>query len=310
LPADPTRALVRWQGDDGEYGTGVAAYDVEVSQNGGTWFTWRSQTTDVEGTYDLSSGGTYTFRVRATDNAGNLGNYSEEASVKLVGRLDAQIVNLRGQPVPFARVKLADGSLYDADASGQVSFETTRGSIDPELVDGSAHGTLKPPPVEVELGQVVSVVWALRPSQNLLGNGDFERNLRGWNLTAQSDGEIVDLQTEQGKVLRLHGGRRPWGAPGASTAVDLPGPMTDAVLSFTYRMPVDGQRLRVRVVTADGQQVAVWQTGETTLTFERVWVDIGTFAGQTIDLRFELWGEKGVSGTAEIDEVIITGVPK
>lgn len=310
LPDDATRALVRWQGDDGEYGTGVSAFDVEVSQNGGTWFTWRSQTTDVEGIYDLSGGGTYAFRVRATDNAGNLGNYSEEASVKLVGRLDAQIVNLRGQPVPFARVELADGSLHDADASGHIILETTQGSIEPELVDGSAHGTLHPPPVEVTLGEVVSVTWALRPSQNLLDNGNFERNLRDWTLTAQFDGGIVDLQTEQGKVLRLHGGRRPWGAPGASTVVDLPGQMTDAVLSFAYRMPVADQRLRVRLVTADGQQVTVWQTGETTLTFERVSVDIGAFAGQTVDLRFELWGEKGVSGTAEIDDVIVTGVPK
>jgi len=309
-PDDSTQALIRWGGDDGQYGTGVATYDVEVSQNDGSWFTWRSQTTETEGTYDLSSGGTYAFRVRATDNAGNVGNYSDTASVKLVGRLNAQVVNLRGQPVPYARVELADGSLHDADANGIVSLETTQGSIVPKLVDGSAQGTLSPPPVVVGLGESINVQWVLRPRENLISNGDFSRNIRGWTLNGAGDGEIVDLETKQGRVLRLHGARRPWGLPGAWTTITLPAGMTEAVLSFSYRLPVEGPRLWVRIVTPDGQQVALWQTNTATMSFKSVWMDLGAYTGQTVEIRFELWGEKGTSGTAEIDDVIVANVPR
>jgi hypothetical protein len=39
-------------------------------------------------------------------------------------------------------------------------------------------------------------------------------------------------------------------------------------------------------------------------------MDLGAYNGQTVEIRFELWGEKGTSGTAEIDDVIVANMPR
>src|SRR5574341_1001043 len=123
IEGDKKHVLVKWAGDDGEFGTGVATFDVEVSKDGGqTWSAWLTGTTDHEGIYDVSEGGRFLFRARAIDKSGNLGGFSLHAEFinKLVGTIIAQIIDLRGQRVPFARVELGDGSLHDADETGQV----------------------------------------------------------------------------------------------------------------------------------------------------------------------------------------------
>lgn len=309
VPLDEMHVLLRWQGDDGQFGTGIEYYELEVSHNGGPWTLWGGGQAETETVFDLSEGGTYAFRVRAVDKAGNVGEFSEpvEASYALVGTLVGQVVDLRGQGVPFSRVQLGDGSLHDADEAGRVRIDLPPGTVRIKNVDGSAHGQAEPPPVEIVIGQETIVTWLLLPLQDLIHNGSFDFGMQGWAWSSPDDVEadVLDDRT----LLRLSGQRRPWGSPAAIAALDVPPGMEEGVLSFCYRMPEDGQVFRVRAVT-DEEQMTLWQVADREMDFVRVWIDMERYTGRRITLRFELWGEKGASpGMVEIDDVIFGHVP-
>jgi hypothetical protein len=74
LPAvtDTARFLVRWSGSDDANGSGVGTYDVFVSDNGGPFTLWQSQTTATSTLFAPVNGHTYAFYSVATDNAGNV----------------------------------------------------------------------------------------------------------------------------------------------------------------------------------------------------------------------------------------------
>ncbi len=63
---------VSWSGQDNTGGSGIASYDVYVSDNGGTFTKWQSATTQTSATYAGVSGHTYGFYSVATDNVGNV----------------------------------------------------------------------------------------------------------------------------------------------------------------------------------------------------------------------------------------------
>jgi hypothetical protein len=71
LPArEKTRKFaVSWSGTDHE--SGVASYDIYVSDNGGSFTLWLSGTTQTTPTFTGKSGHTYGFYSVATDNVGN-----------------------------------------------------------------------------------------------------------------------------------------------------------------------------------------------------------------------------------------------
>lgn len=306
--ADSAQAILHWQGDDSEYGTGVASYDVEVSRDGRRWQTWLVGTTDQRASYDLSEGGTFFFRARARDKADNVGPYAE-ARIGYYGTLVASIVDLRGQAAPYARVVMEDGSLHDADGAGQLRLDLLAGTYAVERVDGGEQGIATPVPFEIRLGNETRVTWLLLPGENVVENGDFEQGLRGWRISPEGSAEIVDLRTENGHVLRLSGGRWPWGAPAASTTVQVPPNWNAGVLTFVYRLPVEGQTLRLRAISGSSQQV-LWQTSDATPHFTRASFDADALTGQQVELRFEMWGPKSASDSiAEMDGVLLGSVP-
>ncbi len=63
---------VSWSGKDDTGGSGVATYDVFVSDDGGAFTEWLSDTTDTSSTFDGVVGQTYAFYSVAIDNAGNI----------------------------------------------------------------------------------------------------------------------------------------------------------------------------------------------------------------------------------------------
>lgn len=73
LPAD-SRVLIplTWGGTDNEGGSGIAAYDIYVSENGGAFRRWLWNTPDSAGSYLGQAGNSYAFYSRAMDAAGNL----------------------------------------------------------------------------------------------------------------------------------------------------------------------------------------------------------------------------------------------
>jgi spore germination protein YaaH len=62
---------VTWTGQDDW--NGIVGYDVQVSTDGGPFASWLIGTTETGDSFQGSSGHNYSFRVRATDGAGNVG---------------------------------------------------------------------------------------------------------------------------------------------------------------------------------------------------------------------------------------------
>jgi uncharacterized repeat protein (TIGR01451 family) len=73
LPSiSPYRIVLDWSGSDSG-GSGIKEYDLQVKVGtGGTWTNWLMNTTDTSADYDGVAGQTYSFRVRARDNAHNV----------------------------------------------------------------------------------------------------------------------------------------------------------------------------------------------------------------------------------------------
>src|SRR5207244_1988983 len=72
VPAySPGTFTVRWSGNDGANGSGIASYDVYVSIDGGAFNIWQSATTQTSASYAGQDGHGYAFYSVAIDTAGN-----------------------------------------------------------------------------------------------------------------------------------------------------------------------------------------------------------------------------------------------
>ncbi len=63
---------VSWTGQDEENGSGIAGYDVYVSDNGGDYQLWLDDTTETSAAFTGEDGHTYAFYSTATDNVGHV----------------------------------------------------------------------------------------------------------------------------------------------------------------------------------------------------------------------------------------------
>ncbi len=77
-PTADSRLLVSWDGDDSDPGVGVATFDVYVSENGGRYRKWLSNTNLLESEFPTTTGTTYSFITIVRDHVGNA-----EADTKL-----------------------------------------------------------------------------------------------------------------------------------------------------------------------------------------------------------------------------------
>ena len=67
----PATFTVNWSGQDDPGGSGIAHYNVYVSDDDGPFTLWQSNTTQTSATYTGQNGHTYGFYSVATDNVGN-----------------------------------------------------------------------------------------------------------------------------------------------------------------------------------------------------------------------------------------------
>ena len=63
---------IAWSGPDDPGGSGIAFYIIYVSDNGGPYEIWQSDTSATSATFTGVDGHTYNFYSFATDNAGNV----------------------------------------------------------------------------------------------------------------------------------------------------------------------------------------------------------------------------------------------
>ncbi|HEY3365471.1 MAG TPA: Ig-like domain-containing protein [Symbiobacteriaceae bacterium] len=131
--AGGTAFLVSWSADDGT-GSGVAAYEVTLSVNGGAAATWKSGSgASGESSYTGVGGSTYTFAVRAKDVAGNWSGWTS-TTVTVSRRLmsialspSASTLNI-GQTVTFSALGTYDNGAT-GDATGEVQFSSSSGAV-------------------------------------------------------------------------------------------------------------------------------------------------------------------------------------
>lgn len=99
--------IVRWAGEDGREGSGIASYDVQV-RNGmdGEWQYLRMGTTDNQAMFYPTDEGQYYFRCQATDKAGNVEEWPVIAdagfTVKIIDLEDRELPGIgEGPSLPF-----------------------------------------------------------------------------------------------------------------------------------------------------------------------------------------------------------------
>jgi lysophospholipase L1-like esterase len=110
---------VAWTGDDGD-GTGVASYDVQVRDNGGPWTGWLQETPETSGIYaDATPGHSLSFRVRARDQVGNVGDYSAPATTQIEDTTPPESIGVLSLP-PY-RIAPFTVSWWGYDTCSQVT---------------------------------------------------------------------------------------------------------------------------------------------------------------------------------------------
>ncbi|MDH7570457.1 MAG: hypothetical protein QHJ73_12825, partial [Armatimonadota bacterium] len=100
-PAESRESLsfpVTWEGNDGINGSGVQLYNVYVSDNGGAWTLWLSETAAGTASFPGKFGHRYRFYSVAIDNVGNV-----ESQPQAAGAPTAEAETVVGQPLPLRR---------------------------------------------------------------------------------------------------------------------------------------------------------------------------------------------------------------
>ena len=126
LPATESAAVftVSWSGQDDSGGSGIASYDVYVSDNGGAYTLWQQDTSDTTALFFGAVGHTYAFYSVAADNVGNVqpAPSGAEATTYVAG-LPTSTVN----PLPAMTTTTSFGVSWNgtpgAGASSIVSYE-------------------------------------------------------------------------------------------------------------------------------------------------------------------------------------------
>jgi len=214
---------VSWSGTDDANGSGVKDYSVYVSDNGGAFTEWLTNTTDTSATYSGKYGHTYGFYSRARDNVGNAEDMRSAADATLsvgarptgwsgVAMVSVPIVPDNTDPKPNVGFDGTGWFAYDAATGQYAGYQDRRSWFEPAAstpgrgfwayfpAGGSSlipRGTVPPQ----------NQPWTvhLLPGWNLVGN-PFLKPVT-WSLTAISVQEAGQpakaLKDAKGRGVRL-----------------------------------------------------------------------------------------------------------
>ena len=167
LPAvSPASFTVTWAGQDDSGGSGIASYDVFVSDNGGKFTLWQSDTTATSATFTGVDGHTYGFYSIATDHVGLV-----QATPSIA---QAMTTSTQSAPKATSFASVSGTGIYAGDASLSATL-TSNGS-----------------PVT---GKSVAFTWNIGGAITTLGSATTNANgvatLGGITLTGISAGTYV-----------------------------------------------------------------------------------------------------------------------
>jgi RHS repeat-associated protein len=117
LPAQTqgTRVRVSWAGQDDDGGSGVAHYNIYVSDNGGDWTPWRTGVTETSGLFTGSLNHAYAFYSVARDWVGH--EESPPAAADAVTTMVAQLPT-----IVFPKIRYSEGSIRISWPSAMEGF--------------------------------------------------------------------------------------------------------------------------------------------------------------------------------------------
>ena len=128
LPASGSDRLVvvSWAGQDDSGGSGMAVYDIYVSDNGGAFSLWLEDTTMTQATFKGTPGHAYAFYSVARDNAGN----SEKTATAPDTQITIQAASVAGRYV-FYNNSWFDGNDLAANALDDAAIATDKTALLP-----------------------------------------------------------------------------------------------------------------------------------------------------------------------------------
>ncbi|NJN12496.1 MAG: hypothetical protein HC815_32880, partial [Richelia sp. RM1_1_1] len=137
--SESTAFLVKWAGNDETGGSGLATYNVYVSEDDGSFELWQGGTTLTEATFTGEAGRTYKFYSLATDNAGNQQDVSTAtpATVEILSRgtfdfsAPSFSINENGTALASVIVNRTNGSYGTAEVTLELSDSTATGGTQP-----------------------------------------------------------------------------------------------------------------------------------------------------------------------------------
>ena len=145
LPPDETSPEfnVSWSGTDSASGSAIASYTIYVSDDGGPFSTWLSNTTLTSASYLGQYGHTYSFYSVATDNVGNVQPTptSAQATTMVVSVAVDTTTSLQSSEDPS---KLGDSVTFTATVSPAQSTNGTPTGTVQFSIDSSAVGNPVP----------------------------------------------------------------------------------------------------------------------------------------------------------------------
>jgi hypothetical protein len=123
LQATTTTAsfTVGWNGNDAT--SGITGYDVQYREGNGSWTDWQVLVANTTAVFTGQDGLTYTFRARAHDLAGNIGDYPENPKTTTTIKLPVS-----GSQPPLVSILTPQSS---APYKGKVKFEGTARALAP-----------------------------------------------------------------------------------------------------------------------------------------------------------------------------------
>ncbi len=309
-PANPPTFLVQWQAED--RGSGIAGYDVYVSEDNEPLELWLANTSQTEAKYSGQVNHTYSFAIRARDRAGNeepLPAQSQVTTQVVSGPTAAGVVlGPSGEPVANASVTLAGPNIQESLTTNQDGQWPPVPILPGDYtLQASAPGYgAWPAPRRVSLTDTpTTITMTLAPPTNALVSGDFEGD-QVWNVWEWQGQVNLSIDAFDGQAAaRLGDGTGelitscPNDQPGQLWAlrqqVAIP-PDPASLLAFVYKIstrsvqaPTDEAWLEVSLLV-DSQQhhlispAELSQSTDWTLTS----LDLSSWRGQTATIQFQV----------------------
>jgi hypothetical protein len=139
LPAESTNSfLVQWSGQDDISGSGIANYDIYVSNDGTNYSKWLDHTTATNAMFSGSPGVTYRFYSVARDNVGNeeMTPNQPDAITRIAGNAAPTIAPIPDQTIAEGQLLTFTITATDTDVPPQLlTFSLDAGSASGASID-------------------------------------------------------------------------------------------------------------------------------------------------------------------------------